>query len=211
MTFRNSFYCVKTDILVQTNLKMEEIMSSPGSAELTMIKNIEEKFGKPLSEWIKIVNKSGLQKHSEIVRFLKSEHGFTHGYATTVAHKSKQSDARSSDSDDLIKAQYAGDKANLKPIYDKLIRNIQEFGKDVELAPKKTYVSVRRKKQFAIVQPSTKTRVDVGINIKGKDSKRRLEKSGSFSIMVSHRVKLNDKKDVDKELLGWLREAYEQA
>lgn len=186
-------------------------MSSPDSAEQTMINNIKEKFGKPLSEWIKIVNKAGLQKHSEIVKYLKSEHGFTHGYANTVAHKAKQTDAGSAESEDLVAAQYGNDKSLLKPIYDELIKHINKFGKDVELAPKKAYVSVRRKKQFAIIQPSTKTRVDIGINIKGKDPDGRLEKSGSFNAMVSHRVKLTDKKEVDKELINWLKEAYEQA
>jgi predicted transport protein len=186
-------------------------MSSPESAEQTMLKNLEEKFGKPLSEWIKLVNKSGFTKHSEIVKFLKTEHGFTHGYANTVAHKAKGSDAGSSESSDLVAGQYAGDKASLKPIYDELIRHLNKFGKDVEFSPKKAYVSVRRKKQFAIIQPSTKTRVDVGINIKDKAPEGRLEKSGSFNMMVSHRVKLSDKKEVDKELISWLKEAYEQA
>ena len=186
-------------------------MSSPESAEQTMIKNIKEKFGKPLDEWIRIVNKAGLEKHSEIVKFLKTEHGFTHGYANTVAHKAKQTDAGSAENNDLVTAQYGNDKSHLKPIYDELIKHINKFGKDVELAPKKAYVSIRRKKQFAIIQPSTKTRVDIGINIKGKEPEGRFEKSGSFNSMVSHRVKLADKKEIDKELIGWLKEAYEQA
>lgn len=186
-------------------------MSSPESAELTMIKNIKEKFGKPLEDWIKLINKKGLTKHTEIVKFLKSEHGFTHGYANTVALKANKSDAGSADSDGLVAAQYSGAKSGLKPIYDELIKNINKFGSDVELAPKKAYVSIRRKKQFAIIQPSTKTRLDVGINLKDKKPAGRLEKSGSFNVMVSHRVKIEDKSHVDKELISWLKEAYEKA
>lgn len=81
----------------------------------------------------------------------------------------------------------------------------------MEISPKKAYVSLRRSKQFAIIQPSTATRVDVGINLKGHKATDRLEASGSFNSMVSHRVRIADKKEVNKELIGWLREAYDNA
>ena len=108
-------------------------------------------------------------------------------------------------------AQYAGAKADLKPVYDALIKAATAFGKDVEIAPKKTYVSLRRNKQFALVQPSTKTRVDLGVNLKDEPAKGRLEKSGSFNAMVSHRVKLEKPTDVDKDVKAWLKKAYSQA
>ena len=85
------------------------------------------------------------------------------------------------------------------------------FGADVELAPKKAYVSLRRNKQFGLVQPSTKTRVDVGINLKDVAATERLEKSGSFNAMVSHRVRLASPTEVDAELIAWLKQAYERA
>lgn len=91
------------------------------------------------------------------------------------------------------------------------MKEVEKFGRDVELSPKKTYVSLRRSKQFGLIQPSTKTRLDVGINLKGVDPGGRLEKSGSWNQMVSHRVKLKSDKDVNKELIGWLKQAYEQA
>ena len=143
---------------------------------------------------------------------LKTDHGLTHGYANLVAHKSLKSDAGSADdTGSLIDAQYAGAKVGLRPIYDALIKTVTGFGSDVEIAPKKAYVSLRRTRQFAIVQPSTKDRVDVGINLKGTTSTERLEKSGSFNAMVSHRVRLSSKSDVDAELRGWLKAAYDAA
>lgn len=99
----------------------------------------------------------------------------------------------------------------MRPVYDALIKRITAFGDDVELAPKKAYVSLRRNKQFALIQPSTKDRVDVGINLKGTEPGERLEASGSFNAMVSHRVRLGSPKDVDKELIDWLRQAYDAA
>ncbi len=134
----------------------------------------------------------------------------THGYANLVAHKALAGDAPAS-GDDLIATQYAGAKESLRPIYDKLISIVHKFGKDVEISPKKSYVSLRRNKQFAIVQPSTRTRVDLGLNLKGVPPTARLEKSGSFNAMVSHRVRIETPKGLDREVREWLQKAYDQA
>jgi predicted transport protein len=193
---------------------MEEnkMAKSPEEMTTSMIQNLKDKTGKSLDEWITIAKASGLAKHGEIIKYLKSEHGLTHGYANLVAHKSKGSDAGSAaDSSDLVESQYTGPKAGLRPIYDSLIKRVKEFGGDVELAPKKAYVSLRRKKQFAVIQPSTKTRVDVGLNLKGTEPTDRLEVSGSFNAMCSHRVRITDINQVDDELTGWLKQAYDQS
>ncbi len=134
----------------------------------------------------------------------------THGFANLIAHKTLESDAGSSAEEDLIATQYSGKKSALKPIYDALLKAVLSLGKDVEIAPKKAYVSVRRKKQFAIFQPSTATRVDVGLNLPDVAPTERLEASGSFNAMVSHRVRLIDVKEVNAELKKWLKEAYQR-
>lgn len=180
-------------------------------ATAKMEANIAGKTGKPVAAWVKVVKASGHDKHGQIVKFLKSEHGFTHGYANLVAHRALHSAADEHDDDDLVAAQYAGPKAGLKPIHDKLMGIVEGFGSGFEAAPKKTYVSLRHKKQFGLIQPSTKTRVDLGLNLIGKPAKGRLEASGSFNAMVSHRVRLESPDDVDKEIAGWLKEAFEQA
>lgn len=182
---------------------------SPEEMAAAMIANLKEKTGKTLPQWIRIAQSAKLEKHGQIVKFLKTDHEMTHGFANLVAHKTLKSDAGSSDGGDLIAAQYSGPKASLRPIFDALMSKIKAFGKDVELAPKKAYVSLRRNKQFGLIQPSTKTRVDVGINLKGVAARGRLEASGSFNQMVSHRVRVSDVKEVDAELLTWLRKAYD--
>jgi predicted transport protein len=173
-----------------------------------MVRNLEEKTGKSLDQWIAIAKKTNGTKHGEIVKHLK-DNGLTHGYANLVAHSMLQSASVHADEGDLIESQYAGAKAALRPIYEKLMSEVHSFGDDVEVSPKKGYVSLRRKKQFAIVQPSTATRVDVGINLKGTPATERLEASGSFNQMVSHRVRVATASDVDAELVGWLRKAYD--
>lgn len=183
---------------------------TPESTEATMVANLEEKTGKSMDAWVKIAKASKRAKHGELVAHLKSDHGLTHGYANLVAHRTLQSAAGDAAPDDLIASQYSGKKAGLKPIYDALIAKVQKFG-EVEVSPKKAYVSLRRAKQFAIIQPSTASRLDVGINLKGVKPAGRLEASGSFNSMVSHRVRVESLKEVDKELVDWLKQACEAA
>ena len=182
---------------------------SPEEMAASMVANLKEKTGKSLEQWVRIAKRSKLAKHGEIVKHLKAEHGLTHGYANLVAMEALKPAGGAAGSDDLVAAQFAGKKQGLRPIYEALIAAVAKLGQDVEVAPKKTYVSLRRNKQFALIQPSTATRVDVGLNLKGTPPKGRLEASGSFNAMVSHRVRVESKGAVDAELKGWLKQAYE--
>lgn len=182
---------------------------TPEEMAASMIANLEDKTGKDLAGWLEITKASGLEKHGQIVKLLKSEHGMTHGYANLVAHETLSGGQAQPTVNDLVENQYSGAKADLRPVYDSLIVEISKFGPDLEIAPKKTYVSLRRNKQFGLIQPSTKTRVDVGINLKGSEPTERLEPSGSFNAMVSHRVRLSGADEVDSELIGWLKAAYD--
>ena len=185
-------------------------MASPAEMAAAMKANLKEKTGKTLAQWVKLAKAGKLEKHGQIVKHLKTEHELTHGYASMIAHEVLQSAAEHGGGDDgLVAAQYAGKKAALKPIYDALIAAISKLGKDVEVAPKKSYVSLRRKKQFALIQPSTATRVDLGLNLKGEAPTERLEASGSFNSMCSHRVRLESVKDVDAAVKRWLKQAYQ--
>jgi predicted transport protein len=180
-------------------------------ATLTMIENLHKITGKSLDEWIALVQSQHFAKHGEIMAYLKGEHGLTHGYANLVAHKAKGSDAGSADNqDDLIVSQYKG-KEHLKPIYDALMSHISKFGSDVEVAPKNAYVSLRRSKQFAMLIPATKTRFEIGINLKGQPGDGRLEANTASNAMCSHKINIASVDEVDDEVIGWLRLAYEKA
>lgn len=179
-------------------------------ATQTMIENLHKNTGKTLEQWIDIVKKQNFAKHGEIIKFLKEQHEFTHGFANLVAHKTNETDAGSADNqDDLITKQYKG-KEHLKPFYDKLIAEIQSFGNDIEIAPKNTYVSLRRKKQFATLNPATKTRFEIGINLKGQEPKGKLEPEKP-NAMCSHKINLTELNEIDTEVLNWIKTAYEYA
>ncbi len=175
-----------------------------------MEKGLLEKTGQPLEYWIKVVHEAKLEKHKAIIDYLKSEHGFTHGFANFVALKSRQSDAASFDDDQLMLNQYNG-KENLRPICDLLVKEIRKFGNDITETPKKDSLSLIRKRQFVLIKPATKTRIDLGLKLKGKPTTERLGDSGPFGAMCTHRVQITEIAQVDAELLGWLKEAYDSS
>ena len=175
-----------------------------------MIANLEAATGRHFADWTALARASGLDRHKAVVDWLKTEHGLTHGYANLVAHKAFGSDAGSATEDDLMAAMFAGPKSAMKPVYDKIAAIVADFD-GVEFAPKKGYVSFRRAKQFGLAQPSTKDRLDLGLILKGVAPGGRLEASGSFNAMVSHRVRLSTPDDVDAEVAAWLRQAWEAA
>jgi len=179
-------------------------------ATQTMLGNLHKNTGKTLEQWIAIVQKKNFAKHGEIMSFLKGEHSLTHGFANLVALKAKKSDAGSAENpEDLIANQYKG-KEQFKVVYDKLIASIKTFGNDIEIAPKNAYVSLRRNKQFAILQPATKSRFEIGINLKGQAATRKLEAEKPNS-MCSHKIRISEMGEIDKEVMNWLKLAYENA
>jgi hypothetical protein len=104
---------------------------------------------------------------------------------------------------------YAGPKAPLRPIHDQLLATISQFG-PFEIAPKKGYVSLRRKKQFAMIGPATKGRVEVGLNMKGVSATARLIEQPAGG-MCQYKVYVTQVDEVDQELFAWIRQAYDSA
>lgn len=202
-------------------------MSSADQQLQTMIANLPEKTGRSLEEWMGVLEPHRGSKHGELMKVLKKEHGMSHGYANLVVHTFRKGGVEAvvgstsatprpggatdgGASNALVDAQYEG-KESLRPIYDAVLAMVSDFGDELEVAPKKSYVSLRRRIQFALVQPSTKTRVDLGIKLPGRDPEGRLEAAGSWNSMVTHRVRLSDADGVDDDVRGWLRDAWDAA
>ena len=187
-------------------------MSSPDKALQTQLRNIETRTGKTQAELRKLLLASGLKKHGELRKHAMQEFGLGYGDANTLAHLALAADAPGAADkplDEVLDGIYADKKAALRPIHDRLMKAIGKFG-EFEVAPKKSYVSLRRKKQFATIGPATATRVEVGLNMKDVPATERLlaEKPGG---MCQYKVKLTDPNEVDAELLGWIRRAYDSA
>ena len=181
-------------------------MTDPDRATQTMIANLESMSGRSMADWTALARGTGISKHSDLVAHLKSTHGLSYGYANLVAHFSKREVAEPPASGDPIDVVFTGSKAALRPINDRLIEVARSFGGDVEVAPKQTTVSLRRNKQFACITPASAKRIELGIQVKGATETERLRIWGG---MTSHKVSLTSVEDVDDELIGWLRAAYD--
>lgn len=190
-------------------------MADLDQAIATQLANIEKRTGKSLAELAKVIQQSGLTKHGELVTMLKTTLGMGHGDANTLVHTVKQSAGptaaavQGGSSTAVLDGLYTGPKAALRPIHDKLLAAMTKFGA-FEEAPKKTYVSYRRKKQFCMIGPATNTRVEVGLNVKGLKASPRLIDQGAGK-MCNYVVKLTEAKEADAELLGWIKTAYDAA
>ena len=181
-----------------------------GDATATFERNIEAKTGRPVEAWVALLPESGSTKHAGMVAWLRSEHGLSHAHANHVAKRALEA-AEPRSADDPVAHLFEGGKESLRPLYDRLAAAATALGPDVEFAPKKANVSVRRRRQFALIQPSTRTRIDLGLILAGRAPTDRLEASGSFNAMFSHRVKLASPDEVDEEIITLLKEAYDAA
>jgi len=181
----------------------------------TQLKNIQARTGKTLDQLGAMLRKSGFTKHGELRDFARRELGLGHGDANALVHACLRADgagaaaATEASTGDVLAEIYSGPKAALRPIHDAFMAGIAKFG-EFEIAPKKGYVSLRRRKQFAMIGPGTKTRVDIGINMKGVKGTGRLVELPPGG-MCPYKVAVTGANEIDKELIGWIRQAFDAA
>lgn len=178
--------------------------------EATMAANLLKNTGKNLEEWIEIAKEQKQTKHSETVKWLKENYNLGLFFADLIVHKANGTDAGSMDDEVLVTQQYNG-KEHLKPIYDLLLSQILTYGEDIEVAPKKAYVSLRRKKQFACLKPATKTRFELELILKGVEPNSLLEAISGAGAMCTHRIKIQNLSDISDEIYNYIRLAYDKA
>ncbi|MDO8420164.1 MAG: DUF5655 domain-containing protein [Rubrivivax sp.] len=193
-------------------------MADPQAAVLNQLRNIQARTGKTIAELHAAVAASGLAKHGEKRAWLMEHHQLGYGDANTVVHVMGQPlppldgtapVAALGPQGDPLDAIYTGAKAHLRPLHDTVMKAVAALG-PCELAPKKTYISLRRKKQFAMLGPATKDLVELGLNARSLPAHPRL-KALPPGGMCQYTVRLGAADEVDDTLVGWLRAAYDAA
>ncbi|MFZ0534102.1 MAG: DUF5655 domain-containing protein [Anaerolineales bacterium] len=190
-------------------------MSSVERAKATQIANIQKKTGKSLDELTILIQSSGLSKHGELRNMLMEKLGLGFGDATNLVHFVLKTDVEIAAKEkglstaDVLDDIYSGPKVSLRPIHEKLISSIQQFG-EFEIAPKKGYVSLRRKRQFAMLGPASNTQFELGINVKNLETDVRLVEQPAGS-MCNYKVRLTNADQVDEIVVSWVRRAYQAA
>jgi hypothetical protein len=177
------------------------------------IENLKKRTGRTLEEWIKLLKRSGPPSEKARREWLKSAHGMTTNYASWIAERAAgKGGVESYNPDELVEEMFAGPKSTLRPIYDRLLRLGLKLGKDVKACPCKTIVPLYRNHVFAQLKPTTATRIDLGFALGGMPASGRLIDTGGFAKKdrITHRIPITSLADIDDEVLGWLKTAYDR-
>ena len=180
-------------------------MADPQAALATQLRNIEAKTGQSLAQVRAVIAQSGLSKHGEVRAMLIERFGLGYGDANALVHAANATPAAA----DPIDAIFSGAKAALRPLHEQLMARIGEFG-EFEIAPKKSYLSLRRRKQFAMLGPATQTQIEVGLNAKDLAADPRLKVLPPGG-MCPYALRLSTPSEIDAQLIGWLRAAFDNA
>ena len=205
-------------------------MATVESALQTQIRNIEAQYGRSMGEWTELIRASGLTRHGQIVAMLKQDHGVSHGSANRVAlvalaaldgQGSSSTPAGSAGSGDWPSRggstavadrtdQLYADRPTLRPIHDRLMTEIRSLGRDIEVAPKKGYLSLRRRTQFAMIKPAA-GHIDLGLILPDSPVTDPFESAATWNALFSHRIRVRSTDDIDTELSIWIARAYDRA
>jgi hypothetical protein len=174
-----------------------------------VVANCKQNTGRTLEQWAGLAKKAKLE-NAKAARDWAKQQGLSMVYANAVMETLFPSD--DADEDALVDAQYAGPKAALRPIYDRLTKTARALGDDVEIMPRKSQVTFSRDKSFAVVRAATKDRVDLALKLHGtKATARLVAVPKAMTSDPSHVVAVRAPSEIDRELVGWLRAAYEGA
>lgn len=179
-----------------------------------MTASLKERTGRDLAEWKAVLSEANLlegRTPGQRVKWLKEAHGVTHGYAEVISWMSvRPDDYREPTFEEVVEAQYSGKKGALRPLYEHLYAAALALGPDVTTQPCQGYVPLIRKRQFAAIQPSTLTRVDLGLRLPGVEPAGRLQAAkGVGGGAITHKIAITSLDEVDEEALGWLKQAYQ--
>jgi hypothetical protein len=188
-------------------------MDKVEQALATQLRNIEAKTGKELAALQSEIAASGKVKHGEVRAWLQERYGLGYGDANSLAHAAAERRgtpaAADAPEEGVLETIYSGKKAHLRAVHDAVLAAVRGFG-EFEVSPKKANVSLRRKKQFALIGPKNAGVAELGINLKDDVGTGRIvaQKPGG---MCQYAIALASPEDVDAEVVAVLRRAYDAA
>ncbi|MBL0937742.1 MAG: DUF4287 domain-containing protein [Gemmatimonadaceae bacterium] len=186
--------------------------NSPQDMMAAVISSMRERTGKSLEQWITLVKKSGVDPldQNAVRKWLKSEHGVLQNSQWAIADAAARAAGWKEPSvEEYVDQQYAGPKAGLRPIFDKLRAIVESLGDDISVEGRSTYTPFVRRRQFVAIAAATKTRVDVGLRYT-KVPKSKLLVESTAPGQATHKLSLASVGDVNADVEKLLRAAYEQ-
>jgi hypothetical protein len=171
---------------------------------------IKARTGKTPDDFRKLAAQKGLTQYRDVLAWLKTDFGLGHGHANAIAQLLVNSEKFQASPDDKLATHFLGSKAKWRKSYDVFAAKIAKFGPDVKLSPNRSYINIQRgARKIGMVQISSADRIDIGIKLKGTSPSGRFEAASPWNAMVTHRVRIRDPKQLDGELVAWLKQAYD--
>jgi hypothetical protein len=185
------------------------------------VADLPSKTGRTIDEWMTLIQEEGPPTEKERRAWLKSAHGIGSNTASWMAGRASGGDTGIADEDPVayleaaerhVEEMYAGPKAALRPLYDRLLKLGLGLGKDVKACPCKTIVPLYRKHVFAQLKPTTRTRIDLGLALGDTPATGRLFDTGGFAKKdrITHRIPVSGLNEIDEEVVHWLTIAYDR-
>lgn len=173
-----------------------------------MLEKLPEKTGKDYAAWVEVARGSGIGSHKALTAWLKEQHGLNHNDAQWIAWgvtdpgRIEQYDRPK----DMVDELYSGKKAHLRPVHDALLAAALAAGDGVGTNVCKTYTSVSRGVQFAIVVPRNNSTVDLELPLPPQG---RREAFKSSNPRFASRFRVASVEEVDDEIRAALRLAWQ--
>ncbi len=177
-----------------------------------VIDNMKERTGRDLDEWVAVVLESGIGPLDQraVRRWLRDEHGVLQNSQWAIADAAARAEGWSQPTvSEYVAMQYAGPKAHLRPIYDALEQMILDIGDNVNAEARANYIPFVHGRQFVLISPSTRTRVDLGLRFRLEPEHGRLIPVKNLG-QSTHRIALESLDDVSDDLIPLILLAWEQ-
>jgi hypothetical protein len=167
---------------------------------------LRSRTGQDVGAWNRRVTEAGLPDEQALRAWLDGQGVTGYGQALLVWERFGYPDFLTAEANELIDGQYA-DRPQLRPVLDAVLAALPAVG-PATVQARKTMVSlVTPRRTFAVIQATTKTRVDLGLRLEHERPGGRLLAARDLGA-ATVRIILTRPEDVDAEVLGWLRRAY---
>jgi hypothetical protein len=184
-----------------------------------ILRNLKEKTGRSLEEWLALLQKEGPTSAKERRDWLKKKQALGNNTAWMIAERSVGKGFGGTDekaylvaAPNYVETMFKGKEA-LRPAFDSLLKSALEQFPEIRVCPCATIVPLYRKHVFAQLKPATKTRLDLGLCLKGFTGQLspRLVDTGGLQKgdRITHRFELGPEELPDAEMLNWMKIAYE--
>ncbi len=184
-------------------------MNSATELYRRFLSEVPQQTGKTAEQWKALLQAEALQRHSDRLNFLQTEHSLPYRLAYLLASHADETRPDYSDPAGLIEAMYRN-RENLRPIHDSLTELTMQQGADVTTSIGKTMVTFRRKHVFAQIKPAGRMRIDFGLALPRIVDPKRLISTGGLEKgdRISYRIPVSAVDEIDRELEEWLDRAY---